>query len=238
MIKLKIMNKQIAAILCAYNEEASIKSIIKDISCIQIFDEIILINDGSEDSTGEIIISMKEKVDLIDIHFSKNMGKGYAMAKGVEISSANYLVFIDADLKNFTKDHAVQLIFPIINKRADMVLGQPSETLINHDANPFKAFTGQRALKKGDILPIKEKMKTAGYGVETLINMHFIANRKVIKYVRLDKLIHPTKFTKTDKMKAIKEFFFEGIQILKTFVLNIKILIPSNKNKIINSINK
>lgn len=232
------MIRQIAAIVSAYNEEGTIRSIIEDISRIDIFDEIIVINDGSADSTGEIIISMKEKVDLIDIHFSKNMGKGYAMAKGVEISSANYLVFIDADLKNFTKDHAIQLIFPIINKRADMVLGQPSETLINHNANPFKAFTGQRALKKGDILPIKEKMKTAGYGVETLINMHFIANRKVIKYVRLYKLIHLTKFTKTDKKKAIKEFFFEGIQILKTFVLNIKILIPSNKNKIINSINK
>jgi hypothetical protein len=63
-------------------------------------------------------------------------------------------MFIDADLSKLREGHFLKLITPIKNKEADMVLGQPTETLINYRINPFKSFTGQRCLLKEDILPI------------------------------------------------------------------------------------
>ncbi len=212
------MEQKITAIICAYNEQTTIEPIIRDVFGIPLFDEVVVVNDGSTDQTGAIIKSLKTELNFYDIHLAGNKGKGYAMSKGIEASGEGILVFIDADLTNYTYNHASQLVSPILYGNADMVLGQ--HTLLRHDINPFKKLAGQRALMKKDIVAITGKMETTGYGVETLINMHSKANRKVVKYVCLDKLMHPTKFHKTSLAKALQEFILEGFQILRTILLN------------------
>ncbi len=228
------MKLKSTAIICAYNEQYRIANILKDVCETHFFNEVIVINDGSKDKTGELIKEFKKTGDIIDVQLPKNKGKGFAMAKGAELASNEYLVFIDADLSNFTAEHANKLLRPVLNGKADMVLGQPSETLIHPDINPFKSLSGQRALKKIDILPILKKMETAGYGVETLINMHFKANKKVVEYVYLKNLVHPTKFQKTKPHKAIIEFIMEGCQIVATTFSNFNMAAKSNRNRVLN----
>lgn len=227
------MKLESTAIICAYNEQKTIVNILKDVYETHSFNEIIVINDGSKDNTGELIRQFKKTNDIIDIHFLKNKGKGFAMAKGAELANFKYLVFIDADLSNFTTEHANKLLNPVLYGNADMVLGQPSETLIRPEINPFKSLSGQRALKKIDILPILKKMETVGFGVETLINMYFKANNKVVEYVYLKNLVHPTKFQKEKPHKAIIEFILEGYQIVVTTFLNINMTVKSNKNRML-----
>ena len=65
-------------------------------------------------------------------------------------------------------------------------LGQATETLIDYKMNPFKSFTGQRALLKNDILPILEDIKSSKFGVETLINLYYQPHEKRVKYVMLE----------------------------------------------------
>ena len=226
------MTLESTVIICAYNEQKTIVNILKDVYKTHSFNEVIVINDGSKDNTGELIKEFKKTNDIIDIHLHKNEGKGFAMAKGTELASCKYLVFIDADLSNFTTEHANKLLNPVIYGNADMVLGQASKTLIHPKINPFKSLSGQRALKKIDILPILQKMKTVGYGVETLINIHFKANNKTVKYVSLKNLVHPTKFQKTKLHKAIIEFIMEGCQIMTTTFSNANMTVKSNKNNV------
>lgn len=228
-----IMKLKATAIICAYNEQKTIANILKEVCETHFFNEVIVINDGSKDKTGELIKEFKKTGDIIDVQLPKNKGKGFAMAKGAELASNEYLVFIDADLSNFTTEHANKLLRSVLNGNADMVLGQPTKTLIPQGINPFKSLSGQRALKKIDILPILKKMETVGYGVETLINMHFKANKKVVEYVCLNNLVHPTKFQKTKQHKAIAEFILEGCQIVATTFSNFNIVAKSNKNKIL-----
>jgi len=228
------MKLKSTAIICAYNEQKTIVNILDDVCKTHLFNEVIVINDGSKDNTGELIKEFKKTNDIIDVHFFKNKGKGLAMAMGVELASCEYLVFIDADLSNFTTEHAHRLLTPVLNGNADMVLGQPSETLIHSNVNPFKSLSGQRALKKIDILPILKKMETVGFGVETLINMHFNAKNKVVEYVCLKNLVHPTKFQKTKPHKAIIEFIMEGCQIVATTFSNFDMTVKSNKDRMLN----
>ncbi len=228
------MKLKSTAIICAYNEQKTIVNILDDVCKTHLFNEVIVINDGSKDNTGELIKEFKKTNNIIDVHFFKNEGKGFAMAKGAKLASCEYLVFIDADLSNFTTEHAHKLLTPVLNGNADMVLGQPSETLIHSDINPFKSLSGQRALKKRDILPILKKMETVGYGVETLINMHFKAKNKVVEYVCLKNLVHPTKFQKTKPHKAIIEFIKEGCQIMATTFSNFDMAVKSNKDRMLN----
>jgi len=232
MIKLKNMKLQATAIICAYNAENTITNILKDVCELRFFNEVIVINDGSNDNTGKHISEFKKTFDIKDIHLLTNRGKGFAMAKGAETANNEYLVFIDADLSNFTLTHARSVLNPILTDEADMVLGQATKTLVHPNVNPFKNLSGQRALKKRDIMPILKKMETAGYGVETLINMHFKANNKMVIYVSLENLSHPTKFQKTKPHKAIKEFIMEGCQIATTMFSNLNMVAKSNKNGI------
>lgn len=219
------------AIICVYNEESTVENVVALVSNY-FFSEVIVVNDGSTDKTDSILKEIKEYYNFEYIIFPKNKGKGFAMAKGIEKAKGDVIMFIDADLSNIQDNHFAELLTPILNNKADMVLGQPTETLIDSSINPFKSFTGQRALKKSDILPITEKMKNSRFGVETLINLYYQSENKIIKYVMLEGLKHPTKFDKTSTPQAMKEFIFEGQEIAVTAIKNYDLVIKSIRDKL------
>lgn len=216
------MNKT-TAIICAYNEEKTIEEV-ATVVADYFFDEVIIVNDGATDKTDYILKRISKYYNFKYIVLPENKGKGYAMATGLQNAHGDIIVFIDADLSKLQENHFFKLITPVKNKEADMVLGQPTETLINYRVNPFKSFTGQRCLLKKDILPIAEKMKDTRFGVETLINLYYQSEGKKVKYVMLPGLIHPTKFDKTASSKAFEEFFKEGYQIAFTALENFNLV--------------
>ncbi len=219
------------AIICAYNEQDTIKNVA--ITALgYFFDEVIIVNDGSTDKTDEILKEIRKYYDFKYIALPENKGKGFAMATGIENADGEIIVFIDADLSNLKDEHFWHLLIPVIENEADMVLGQATETLINYKYNPFKSFTGERAFLKKDILPIMDKMKHSRFGVETLINLYYQSEGKRIKYVMLDGLKHPTKFDKTSSSKAIKEFLKEGHQIALIAFQNYELITKTIKNTI------
>jgi len=224
--------RKISAIICAYNEEKTIKEVVTTV-CEYFFDEVIVVNDGSTDGTANILSELHFLPSLKYIALPENKGKGYAMATGIEHATGEIIVFIDADLSNLKEEHFEQLITPVFSNEADMVLGQATETLINYKINPFKSFTGERALLKKDVLPLLVKMKTSKFGVETLINLYYQAQGKRVKYVMLEGLKHPTKFNKAgSKSRAIKEFVLEGHQIALALFNNFNSLTKIVNNQI------
>lgn len=215
--------KMISAIICAYNEEKTIREVVTTV-CDYFFDEVIVVNDGSTDATDKILSELQFLPSLKYIVLPENKGKGYAMATGIENSTGEIIVFIDADLLNLKEEHFEQLITPVFSKEADMVLGQPTETAIHFKLNPFKILTGERALRKIDILPILDKMKKSRFGVETLINIYYKSRKKKVILVHLKGLKHPTKYQKTKFLKATKQFVFEAKEIIYTLFINYQIL--------------
>ena len=144
------------------------------------------------------------------------------MVVGVESAKNEIILFFDADVFGIKEEHFYQLLKPVLdeNSEADMVLGSPSETLIDYRVNPFKSLTGERALYKKDIEPILENIRDIRFGVETYINLYFQAHGKKVKYTLLDGLTHPTKYDKTSASKATQEFISEGQEIAVTLLKN------------------
>ncbi len=223
--------KKVSAVICVYNEEKTIGDVIASVFESSAIDEIVVVNDGSTDSTKKIIEAINSNIQITDIHFQENKGKGYAMAVGVENATNEIIAFIDADLSNLQDEHFAQLTTPVLTKKVDMVLGQATETLINYGMNPFKSFTGERTVLKKDILPIIDKMKDSRFGVETLINLYYQSEGKRVKYVMLGGLKHPTKFDKTTTSRAMKEFILEGHQIAITAFKHFNLITKSIRNQ-------
>ncbi len=212
--------KKVSIIICTFNEEKTISKVVTSCCKYNQESEVIVVDDGSTDNTESILIELQKNYTFQYEKLLQNKGKSWAMAHGVEISVNDIILFFDADLLNITREHFENILKPIFNNSADMVLGQPSETFIDYRINPFKSLTGERVLIKNDILPILDDIREIRFGVETFINLYFQAKGKRIKYVLLKGLIHPTKYSKTTSIKATKEYISEGQEIALTLLEN------------------
>src|SRR4030067_3695143 len=97
--------KSLSIIIPAYNEENRILPTLKAVNEFfreeNLFYEIIIVNDGSLDSTVKVVEEYKKNnPDLIlkISTLSKNMGKGMAVKKGIEVAQNEIIMFFDADL--------------------------------------------------------------------------------------------------------------------------------------------
>jgi len=97
----------LSIIIPLYNEEKRLKkSLISLIKFIKIKPkkkiEIIFISDGSTDSTNKIIsLFIKENKKILEsflIKYAKNVGKGYAIKKGILKSKNDWILICDADM--------------------------------------------------------------------------------------------------------------------------------------------
>ena len=116
----------------AFNEETSIDHVIRSIPRDVVNDvNVIVIDDGSKDNT--IKEARRAGADRV-ISFKKNRGLGRAFKRGLEEAlemNANIIVNIDAD-GQYDPREIPELIRPIIEEKADIVLGSRFNGWIEH----------------------------------------------------------------------------------------------------------
>jgi glycosyltransferase involved in cell wall biosynthesis len=93
------MTKSYSAVIPLYNKERHIrKSLLSAVLALKGFrHEIIVIDDGSTDYGPALIQDIKENNSNIRLMRQENKGVSAARNKGVELSSYNYILFLDAD---------------------------------------------------------------------------------------------------------------------------------------------
>ncbi|HSK88506.1 MAG TPA: glycosyltransferase family 2 protein [Anaerolineales bacterium] len=209
------------AIVCAYNEEKNLGAVLNGLLDSPLLREIIVVDDGSNDRTPDILHQYKQSDRVHPMFLSPNHGKGYAMAEATTAASGDILLFVDADLINWDAGYGEQVLAPIINGQADMVIGYPLRKNDNWDRLDVlgvqRWLSGQRAVWRTDLLPIVAKMRPSRFGVETLINMHYRTRHQPIKIIMLNGLLHPIKFEKSSRSEAWEEYVQEVRQILRTY---------------------
>ncbi len=95
----------ISAVVPAFNEEESLREFYKVLTANLVkLDkdyEIIFVDDGSTDSTLEILKKLASKDKKIRIFsFRKNRGKAEALTVGFQMAKGDYIVTLDADLQD------------------------------------------------------------------------------------------------------------------------------------------
>ncbi len=214
------MQIPVSIIICTYNEEKTIENVVKSVCQYNPDRQVIVIDDGSTDSTPQILRHLSDQYNFLYERFEQNKGKSWAMVRGVELAKHEILVFFDADLEGIKPEHFEKLIIPIHENEADMVMGFPTETLMDFRITPFKTLTGERSLRKSDLLPILDEIRPLKFGIETYINLYYQSTGKKIKIVLLEGLKHYIKYKKTEPTTATKEFVKEAYQIFMTLIKN------------------
>jgi glycosyltransferase involved in cell wall biosynthesis len=89
---------------------------------------IIIVNDGSlHNTTKEEVGYLTENIPSFTyISYTENKGKGYALRKGVEKSTAKYTIYNDIDFP-YTNESIFQ-VFTLLSKNIDIVVGNRGET--------------------------------------------------------------------------------------------------------------
>ena len=215
---------KISVILPAFNESLTIGNVISDL--IRSLDqiglpyEIIVVDAGSVDLTGEMAKEVGAKV----ISLANNRGKGYALRKGLNEASGDLIVTMDADgvhdpseikelieplmngvdivagsrfLKAYTRGRSLSLLNRIGNFLLDITVTLLTDRRISDVVTPYRAY-------KADIVRNLE-LQSDGFEIEAEITIKALKMRG-LNYLEVPIRIQPKRYY-VSKTRVLAHFF-------------------------------
>jgi len=116
----------LSVVVPAYNEEKRIvkplERIARYLECQPYTSEIIVVDDGSIDQTGPVVLNQLKGVERgILLQNNRNRGKGYSVRQGILASQGQYVLFSDADLS--TPIEEVAKLLQVVQGDYDIAIG-------------------------------------------------------------------------------------------------------------------
>ena len=206
--------KSVTIIIPAFNEENAIGSTVQRIKELKHEFEIIVVNDGSTDKTGEILSKIKD-IRLITNPY--NLGYGASLKKGIHAAKGDWILISDSD-GTYPIEDIPKLLSHV--PHYDMVVGartgktvhipflrRPAKWFIGllvnfmckrkvEDVNSgFRVFKRELALNFMNLFP-------SGFSFTTTITLVALNNDYTVKYIPIDYYKRKGKST----ISPIKDF--------------------------------
>jgi glycosyltransferase involved in cell wall biosynthesis len=170
----------LSVIIPVYNEKNTVREIVRRVQKTGLVWEILLVDDGSQDGTRDILADLDGKENVRVILHEKNQGKGAAVRTGLQNARGDVFLIQDADLEYDPRDYPA-LLKPIEEGVADVVygsrfLGAPHRAILFWNMVANKLLTLMTNILYNNILTDME----TGYKVfkrEIVQDMKLRANR-------------------------------------------------------------
>ncbi|MDK2784256.1 MAG: hypothetical protein PWQ41_1240 [Bacillota bacterium] len=208
---------RVAAIIPAYNEAERIGKVIAAVEKVDEVDEIVVVSDGSTDGTAAAAASAGSKVKVVEL--STNMGKGAALLAGVQATTADLLVFLDADLLGLQPHHVRELLRPVLSGETEMAMavfsGGRLATDLAQKIAPF--LSGQRALTRR-LLERIPALSVSRFGVEVALTQYVHEQGIAVRRVPWRDVTHVMKEEKlgfTKGFQARLKMYWEILRSLR-----------------------
>jgi glycosyltransferase involved in cell wall biosynthesis len=111
----------LSVVVPCYNEQATISTLLDRVLASPWVAQIVVVDDGSTDSTREILAGVDDERITVILH-PHNRGKGAALRTGFAHATSDYVVVQDADLEYDPSEYGV-LLGPLESDQADVVFG-------------------------------------------------------------------------------------------------------------------
>jgi glycosyltransferase involved in cell wall biosynthesis len=155
--------------------------------------ELVVVDDGSTDRTGEILAAMDDARMRVILH-ERNQGKGAAIMTAADAAEGDYLVILDADLE-YSPEDIPRLLLPVLEGRTTVVYG--NRTFGSHSSFSYWYVMGNKAVTTaanvlfncylGDLetcfklMPVELyrslRIKSRGFGMEAEVTGKLLRNR-------------------------------------------------------------
>ena len=129
------MNNSLSIVLPAKDEAVGLHALLTEINELYPDAELIVVDDGSNDNTAEIALSVP---DVICISHPVSIGNGGAVKTGARHSNGDIVVFMDADGQHAPAD--ISRLLDKISEGFDLVVGSRTS---ESQASPWRAFANQ-----------------------------------------------------------------------------------------------
>jgi glycosyltransferase involved in cell wall biosynthesis len=159
--------RRVSAVVPAFEEAARISPVLEVLCSYPGFTEVVVVDDGSSDGTGEVAASHGARV----IRNQRKGGKGAAMQRGVEAAAGEVVFFCDADIQGLSHEIIDEILEPVRRGDTEMFIGMIDRRI--YDAPLVIRFVpllgGIRALTRQLWERTPRRFKR-GFEIETALN--------------------------------------------------------------------
>lgn len=174
---------QISCIIPFWNEGRNIFEVLSEVSKVKSLSEIICVDDASEDCNYALIPLKFRGVKVVRLE--ENRGKTGAIREGLRHASGDFVLLLDADLRNLRSDEIERAVqsFRMAENLDMLILRRINALFIIRLYRADVLFTGERILRKTDLETILDGSSVTGWQLESAINTWMFLNNKNVYWM-------------------------------------------------------
>lgn len=251
-----MMGEKISVIVPVYNVEAYLERCVESIlQQTYAHFELILINDGSTDSSGQICDHLASQYENIKVYHIENAGVSNARNMGIQLATGSWVTFIDSD-DFVTQDYLATLasaaeglnvgfvIAPLHHIKNGIVTDLPShsgktelwsteETMKELLMTTRTSFFPVAKLFKRDLLA-DEKFNTNYHLAEDALFLTELLLKTRCSCVFIDKPVYYYDHREGSATTSVNRYVFDTIEVYKQIIAQVSQVFPNLKYELIN----
>lgn len=251
-----MMGEKISVIVPVYNVEAYLERCVESIlQQTYAHFELILINDGSTDSSGQICDHLASQYENIKVYHIENSGVSNARNMGIQLATGSWVTFIDSD-DFVTQDYLATLasavegvnvgfaIAPLHHIKNGIVTDLPSysgktelwsteETMKELLMTTRTSFFPVAKLFKRDLLA-DEKFNTNYHLAEDALFLTELLLKTRCSCVFIDKPVYYYDHREGSATTSVNRHVFDTIEVYKQIIAQVSQAFPNLKYELIN----
>ena len=251
-----MMGEKISVIVPVYNVEAYLERCVESILQQTYTNfELILINDGSTDSSGQICDHLVNQYENIKVYHIENAGVSNARNIGIQLATGVWITFVDSD-DFVTKDYLATLASAVEGGNVGFVIA-PLHHIKNGIVTDLPPYSGRKELWsteetmkellmttktsffpvaklfKRDLL-VDEKFNTDYHLAEDALFLTELLLKTRCSSVFIDKPIYYYDHREGSATTSVNRYVFDTIEVYKNIIAQVSQVFPNLKYELKN----